>query len=142
MKKCCLEGSIQEHWWPTLKPLSPQILDLFMNNRANFSRSSSSYNNILSMAATAVENDNGGGWQQGYRGDHAVTMNGRTHHFFPSSTTVNPRGGLSYFTFDPSIAYEHLHNHGQHINRNGGRGVNADILQQGLPHSSNSQFIF
>jgi hypothetical protein len=42
------------------------------------------YNNILSLAATAVDNGRGGGWEK-IIGDHAVKLNGRTYHFIPST---------------------------------------------------------
>jgi len=48
-----------------------------------------------------VENEtNKGGWQRGFRGDHCVTLHGRTYHYLPGSRSHNPSGGLSYFVFD------------------------------------------
>jgi hypothetical protein len=54
-------------------------------------------------------------------------MNGRTYHFMPSSQTHNPRGGMSYFTFDAPLAYEHLRNHADVINRGGKQRIADDI---------------
>ena len=59
-------------------------------------RNSVSYNSLLSCAATAVENGEGGGFDV-IHGDHAVRLHGRTYHFVPSS---KGKGGIQYFTFD------------------------------------------
>ena len=58
------------------------------------------------MGATGVENGRDGGFEHDMHGAHAVKLNGRTYHFFPTATnsTTEPSGGLSYFTFDAQAA--------------------------------------
>jgi hypothetical protein len=80
-------------------------------------RSSSTYNNILALGATGVENEtNKGGWEK-IHGDHSVTLHGRTYHFLPPAQTLNPTGGISYFTFDTPAAYTALDKHADRVNR-------------------------
>ena len=81
----------------------------------------------MAFAATGVENEtNKGGWQRGFRGDHCVTLHGRTYHYLPGSRSHNPSGGLSYFVFDVPVAYEHLNQHATRINH-GGQGTNSKL---------------
>jgi hypothetical protein len=93
-------------------------------NSRNFSRSSSTYNNILAFAATAVENDAGGGFVHSTQGDNCVTMNGRTFHFLPAASNVNPTGGLAYCIFDLP---DGVRNHADTVNgRHNGRFCNVN----------------
>ena len=105
--KCCLEGTItyEAIMYPKLKPLPPNLREIFQNP-SKFSSISSTYNNILAMGATGVDNGKGGGFEHDMHGNHAVKLNGRTYHFFPTTTssTTEPSGGLSYFMFDAQAA--------------------------------------
>jgi hypothetical protein len=95
-------GAIDEfpnHVYERLAPLPPYLYYVIVNDE-RFSRVSSTYNNILSFAATGVSNDSSGGFVNSAQGDSCVTINGRTYHFFPTASNVNPSGGLSYFIFD------------------------------------------
>jgi hypothetical protein len=63
------------------------------------------WNNVLRasllsrlLGAVGVDNGRGGGWEK-IRGDHAMTLNGRTYHFLPETGGA---GGLQYFTFEGS----------------------------------------
>jgi hypothetical protein len=124
---------------PHLEPLLPSLHQLIYDNDSleDFSSSSSSYNNILSLGkkplpiesittyrnnmthknlqynvgATGVDNggkDDQHGWCHDMVGDHAVKLNGRTKCFLPPARQgVGPSGGLSYFTFDSRAALAH-----------------------------------
>jgi len=98
------------------------LLLLLFNIHYNYyfpfiARSSSTYNNILALGATGVENEtNKGGWEK-IHGDHSVTLHGRTYHFLPPAQTLNPTGGISYFTFDTPAAYTALDKHADRVNR-------------------------
>jgi hypothetical protein len=100
LKKCCLDGYVQQcPQYPQLEPLDDVILDAIKSNHNNFSRNSSTYNNILSFGATGVENDKGGGWCR-VKGHHSAKINGRTYHTVHKAESADPSGGISYFTFD------------------------------------------
>jgi hypothetical protein len=85
--------------YPQLEPLDDVILEAIKSNHFNFSRNSSTYNNILSFGATGVENDKGGGWMK-VKGNHSAKINGRTYHTMHKAESADPSGGISYFTFD------------------------------------------
>jgi len=51
----------------------------------HFSQHSSTYNNILALAANGVENNQGGGFCHDMHRPYAVKMNGRTYHFLKSA---------------------------------------------------------
>lgn len=105
--KCCVEGRVAfaSTKYPVIKPLPSSLLYIFQNT-IKFSTISSSFNNILAMGATGVDNGKGGGFERDMHGNHAVKLNGRTYHFFPPSISsmTDPSGGLSYFMFDAQAA--------------------------------------
>jgi hypothetical protein len=103
-----------------------------------YCRSSSSYNNILSFAATGVDNSTlKGGFERNYKGDFSVTLHGRTYHYFPKSNSQStgvfqPSGGMSYFTFDTPLAFKQLDEHAALMNR-GGRHVSVQTEDVSVP---------
>jgi hypothetical protein len=85
-----LEGSELYDSFGNLIPMSETMRNLFLNNIEHFSNLSSTYNNILSLCATGVDNDHGGGYEK--RGDGApdcVTMMGGSYHFFPKASNIS-----------------------------------------------------
>jgi hypothetical protein len=114
LRKCCLDGKdLQFSDYPNLEPLDEVIVAAITADvSGNFSRNSSSYNNMLAFGATGVENESGGGWRK-VKGNHSVTMNGRTYHYLTKASSSDPSGALSYFTFDMP---ENLQSHCASIN--------------------------
>lgn len=97
---CCQGGTHIQ----TLKPYPPDIVNLLTENLSHLRLTSSTYNNILSMCATGVANDHGGGFEK-IHGDHCLKLNGSVYHFMPRATnSCDYSGGLSYFTFDVASA--------------------------------------
>jgi hypothetical protein len=88
-------------------------------NLEHFSAKSTYYNCCFSLGAISVENGKGGGWER-IRGDSAVKMNGRTHHFLPGTGS---NGGLEFFTFDAAST---LSDYGNSLNRDHRYGDNID----------------
>jgi hypothetical protein len=76
-RKCCLDGAALLDDYPRLMFLTPSVKEAMVHNIKHFSRASSSYNNILSLGATGIENGKGGGWEK-IQGDHSCKLNGRT----------------------------------------------------------------
>jgi hypothetical protein len=71
----------------------------------------------LAFGATGVSNEtNVGGWEK-IQGEHSVTLHGRTYHFLPPAQSMNPTGGLSYFTFDTPAAFTALDAHVDRVSR-------------------------
>jgi len=105
MKKCC--GSFKFHGMeceptglPDLKPLLPSIKKAIAEEPVHMSKYAQTYNNLLSFGATGVENKRGGGFERGFRGPHAATINGRTYHKTHDQSSSNPSSGLGYIFFD------------------------------------------
>ena len=100
--RCCISYSTLNDESIALKPLCIPIQNAIMYELNHISLSSNSYNNILSMGATKIENGKGGGWEKNMPGNHCVKLNGRTVHFIPPCSTSNSKlsSGISYFTFD------------------------------------------
>lgn len=104
---CCYGGRIRNMGLFNLRPLPPDIIDLYEENLTHMGRASSIYNNILAPVATGVENDHNGGFEV-IRGDHCVKLAGRTYHYNARSTrSTDPSGNLSYFTLDSHHHIEH-----------------------------------
>ena len=76
------------------------------------SKNSANYNKILSIAATKVENNRGGGYER-IVGDHCVKVNGNTKHFLFSDSFA-AKGGINYFTYDGGE--ERMQNHANELN--------------------------
>jgi len=109
---CCNNGNFMSNstLFPKLKPLPPQLKNLIINRLAHFGRNSVSYNNILSLGATGVDNgSSNNGWEL-IHGNHCVTLHGRTYHFI---TTSDGSNGLHYFLFDAQLE---LLGHGDKLN--------------------------
>ncbi len=66
-----------------------------------FSKKSSTYNNLVAMAATVVCNYNqthGFSWHG--QGPQSIFMNGRVHHYMRIASSTLQNCGISYFIFD------------------------------------------
>ena len=94
--KCCLNGSALHEPFPQLLQLPPHMLHYARDRIQHMGRNSVSYNNVLCCSATAVQNNEGGGFDT-IHGDHAVRLHGRTYHFLTDS---RGNAGLNFFTFD------------------------------------------
>jgi hypothetical protein len=79
----------------------PNFLRLLISSYCGFSQKSSTYNNLVAMAATAVCNyNNTNGFTQRGHGPQSVFMNGRVHHYMRTASTTSKNCGISYFIFD------------------------------------------
>jgi hypothetical protein len=113
LSRCCAGGFLSSNSTNTdmdlllnyeLDEMQDYLLNCIAKSNNTFPQDSSTYNNILAMAATKVCNySSTPGWTSRGPGSAAVTLNGRVHHFFPNADSSNPSCGLSYFIFD-SIA--------------------------------------
>jgi len=116
---CCNNGVFLHHSseFPKLKPLPSQLKHLLETRLAHFARNSVSYNNILALGATGVENGSANkGWEVRY-GDHSVILHGRTYHFM---TNTSGHNGLRYFLYD---AQAEMMNHGNKLNQSNVDGL-------------------
>jgi hypothetical protein len=104
------------------------MIEILMDNLDHMNSSCTSYNNILALAATGVQNFSGtGGWCHDMVGDHAVKLQGRTYHFMPSIRGgVGPNGGLSYHLFDARAA---LAGHAESRRRTNANGTTTDVVR-------------
>jgi len=108
--------------FPILKPIPNQLKNLLKTRLPHFARNSVSYNNILALWATGVENgSNSNGWEFRF-GDHCVILHGRTYHFLTSSTG---QSGLRYFLFD---AQSDMIAHGNRLNQSNTEGVTYERI--------------
>jgi hypothetical protein len=64
------------------------------------SKYAQTYNNLLSFGSVGVDNKRGGGFEKGFKGPHAATINGRTYHKTHDQSSSNPSSGLGYIFFD------------------------------------------
>jgi len=116
-KVCCHNGDFFSinSTFPRLKPLPPQVKFLCIERTPHFSRNCVSYNNILALGATGVDNgtDNSG-WEFRFE-DSCITLHGRTYHFLSNSAG---KGGFQYFLYDAQAA---MINHGNELNQYSGR---------------------
>lgn len=106
--KCCAGGRLSHgnsaSWneeldnWFTLEHLH-QFMHPILSSQ-NFSRDSSSYNNLVAMVATKIDNYlTTPGWTQ--RGHGAsVTLSGCVLKMFLPADSTDQTGGLSYFVYD------------------------------------------
>ena len=74
LKRCCNGGKFLLDLipYPKLKPLPDELLDMYFNDKS-FGEVSNVYNNLLSFAATGVNNEHGGKFES-IVGDHSRTM--------------------------------------------------------------------
>jgi len=115
LRRCCLNGKIDEYpstIYEKLKPMLSYIDDLIRFD-PDFPKGATTINNLLAFAGTAVENDSDGGFVKYSGADAAVTMNGRTYHYFPTYSSAKPSGGLDFFLFDKQ---ENLHSQVDSVN--------------------------
>lgn len=121
---CCNNGIFlgDSSVFPKLNPLPPQIKLLLENRLAHFARNSVSYNNILALGATGVENGSPkGGWEVRF-GDLCVVLHGRTYHFMTNSTGQN---ALRYFLYD---AQSDMIEHGNKLNGSNSSGASYERI--------------
>jgi len=98
--------------YPKLNPLPPQLRILCIERCSHFSRNSVSYNNILALGATGIDNGSETrGWESTF-GNHCVTLHGRTYHFLTNLAGMN---GLHYFLYDAQLD---LMAHADRLNEN------------------------
>jgi len=129
---CCNNGAFiyGSTIFPKLNPLPPQIRFLCTERCSHFSRNSVSYNNILALGATGIDNGSESrGWELRF-GDHCVTLHGRTYHFFTNSAGMN---GLHYFLYDAQLD---LIAHGDRLNKN----ITNNIRKRVFPEFLQSLF--
>ncbi len=83
----------------------PNFLRLLISSCCGYSQKSSTYNNLVAMAATAVCNyTNTNGFTQRGHGPQSVFMNGRVHHYMRIASTTSQNRSISYFIFDDIAA--------------------------------------
>ncbi len=80
---------------------SPIFLRLLISSCCGFSQKSSTYNNLVPLAATVVCNyDNTNGYTQRGHGPQSMFMNGRVHHYMRIASSTTQNCNVSYFIFD------------------------------------------
>ena len=88
-----------------LQALPPTLKQYALSHIPHLSPNSAYYNGILAIASTKVENGIGRGYER-IAGDHAVSLRGRTYHYFGDPKSW--KGGIQYFTHDSvKAALEH-----------------------------------
>jgi hypothetical protein len=108
-KKCCANGRLSsvscnfdgelmdEH---QLKPF-PLFMQKIILSCTNFSQKSSIYNNLVTMAGTAVCNYSElNGWLWRGPGDQCVFINDRVYHYMKIASSTSQNCGSLYFVFD------------------------------------------
>jgi hypothetical protein len=115
LRRCCLNGLIDEYPSTIYERLEPMLsyVDDLIRFDPDFPKGATTINNLLAFAGTGVENDSDGGFVNHSGADAAVTMNGRTYHYFPTYSSAKPSGGLDFFLFDKQ---EHLHSQVDAVN--------------------------
>ena len=108
-KKCCANGrlsSVSEEFDEELMveyelDQLPDFLRRILFTRIDITKKSSTYNNLVAMAATVVCNySNTNGFTRCGEGPQSVFMNGRVHHYMRTASNTSQNCGLSYFIFD------------------------------------------
>jgi hypothetical protein len=114
-KKCCANGRLsydsdnfdEELMMDHELERLPKFLRLLICSYSGFSKKSSTYNNLVAMAATAVCNyTNTQGFTRRGHGPRSVFMNGRVHHYMRIASTTSQNCGISYFIFDDIAALQ------------------------------------
>ncbi len=79
----------------------PNFLRLLISSCCGFSQKSSTYNNLVAMAATVTCNyNNTNGYTQRGHGPQSVFMNSCVHHYMRIASSTMQNCGISYFIFD------------------------------------------
>ena len=122
-KICCNNGQFfsSVSVFPKLNPLPPEIKFFCTQRTPHFSRNSVSYNNILALGATGIDNGTDKGVWEVRFGDSCVTLHGRTYHFLSNSEN---KGGFHYFLYDAQAA---MIQHGNQLNQYAGGEENQRI---------------
>jgi hypothetical protein len=111
-KKCCTNGCLssasdnfdEELMMDHDLDKLPQFLRQVITSSPEFLKKSSTYNNIVAMAATMVCNYNQThGFSQHGQGPQSVFMNGCVHDCMRIASSTLQNCGISYFIFDDSI---------------------------------------
>jgi hypothetical protein len=108
-KKCCTDGHLSsasdnfdkelmmDHDLDKLAKILRQVITLSLE----FSKNSSTYNNLVAMAATLMCNYNQTQVISRHgQGLQSVFMNGRVHHYLRIASSTLQNRGISYFIFD------------------------------------------
>ena len=107
--KCCANGRLSSASENFDKELMmdheldqlPNFLRLLIFSYCGFSQMSSTYNNLVAIAATAVCNyNNTNGYTRHGQGPQSVFMNGCVHHYMRIASSTTQNCGISYFIFD------------------------------------------
>ena len=107
--KCCAGGRLSHgnssNWneaadeFFTLQPLPP-FMEAILST-LDFSSHSSSYNNLVALISTKVDNDlSTSGWTNRGPGPACVFLNGRLIKMILPATSTDQTGGLSFFVYD------------------------------------------
>ncbi len=108
-KKCCANGRLSSASNNFDKELMmdhelnqlPNFLRLLISSCCGFSQKSSTYNNLVAMAATVRCNyNNTNGYTRRGHGPQSVFMNGPVHHYMRIASSTMQNWGISYFIFD------------------------------------------
>ncbi len=108
-RKCCANGHLSSASDNFDKELMmdhdldklPQFLRQYTTLNPEFSKKSSTYNNLVGMAATMVCNYNQThGFSRHGQGPQSVFMNGCVHHSMRIASGTSQNCGISYFIFD------------------------------------------
>ena len=108
-KKCCVNGRLssasdnfeEELMMGYVLDELPAFVRKVISSSTTFSQKSSTYNNLVAMAATVVCNYNEtAGFSRRGPGPQSVFMNGRVHHYMRIASSTSQNCGISYFIFD------------------------------------------
>ncbi len=108
-KKCCVNGRLSSASDNFEEGLMmgyvldelPVFVRKVISKGNNFSQKSSTYNNLVAMAATVMCNYNEtAGFSRHGPGPQSVFMNGRVHHYMRIASSTSQNCGISYFIFD------------------------------------------
>jgi len=84
-----------------MKPLTPAILEAIELHPVHMCSLATTYNNMTCFGATCVCNNNDvGGFEKDFRGDHAVTIKGHLYHTTHDQQSSNPSSGLGVMFFE------------------------------------------
>jgi hypothetical protein len=113
-KKCCANGRlssasdnfdkelIMDHDLDKL----PKLLRQIITSNPEFLKKSSTYNNLVAMAATMVCNYNQThGFPQRGQCPQSIFMNGCVHHYMRIASNTLQNCGISYFIFDDIASF-------------------------------------